>query len=436
MQKSGILTQSTGTKPRLRLRWAITLGGSVAAIGMATAIAVAPSDPDTAEIKTVIEQLAVEKIQPVAQGDTGYLREERIQRGDTLGSILSRLGITDPGALDFISSSPQTRPMYQQLAPGKVVVARTSDDGQLQSLHFPLNGNETALIVEYERGQLVAHEKALRFESHIVMKSAEIHSSLFGATDASGIPDAIATQLAEIFSGDMDFHRDLRKGDRFAVVYEMQYLNGMPARSGAILAAEFVNAGKTYRAVNFAQDGRSNYYTPDGKSLRKAFLRSPLEFSRVTSGFSMRFHPILQQWRAHKGVDYGAPAGTKVRVTADGVISFAGQQGGYGNLVVVKHAGNYSTAYGHLKAFGKDIKTGKRVGQGDVVGYVGQTGWATGPHLHYEFRVNNQQVNPLALSLPISVPLEASQLKHFRAHAAPLLARLDLLQTMQLSVAD
>lgn len=437
MGKSGILSQSTRLTERLRRhRWTIGVAGAISALGMATAIAVVPPDNGAVSVKTVVENLAPQSLQPISLGDASFLREERIQRGDTVGSILSRLGILETEAQDFIRTNPGTRVMHQQLAPGKVVVALTSESGDLLRLYFPLNGKDTALVIERSDGKLIAEEKALRFETQTIMKSAEVRNSLFGATDAAGIPDGIATQMAEIFGSDIDFHRDLRRGDRFTVVYEMQYLSGQPARSGRILAAEFINNGHSYRAIHFEQNGRNGYYTADGKSLRKAFLRSPLEFSRVTSGFAMRFHPILQQWRAHKGVDYGAPTGTKVRATGDGIVDFAGRQGGYGNLLVIKHSGNYSTAYGHLQGFAPGIRKGARVSQGDTIAYVGQTGWATGPHLHYEFRINNQQVNPLALNLPTSVPLEAAELASFKAQAAPLVARLDLLRGTNLSAME
>ena len=275
-------------------------------------------------------------------------------------------------------------------------------------------------------------------EVQTVMKSAEIRYSLFGATDTAGIPDAIATQLADIFGGDVDFHRDLRRGDRFSVVYESLTYNGKPLRTGRILSAEFINNGRTYSAVWFeGAEGKGGYYTAEGKNIRKAFLRSPLEFSRITSGFSSaRFHPVLQKWRAHKGTDYGAPVGTRVRATSDGVVEFAGVQGGYGKLIVLKHQGVTSTAYGHLSGFAAGVRKGSRVAQGDTIGYVGATGLASGPHLHYEFRINDKPQNSLTVALPAAPPLEPQHLARFRAQAAAQLSQLALLRNTNLALLD
>jgi murein DD-endopeptidase MepM/ murein hydrolase activator NlpD len=263
------------------------------------------------------------------------------------------------------------------------------------------------------------------------MKSAAIRTSLFAATDDADIPDSVASQLAEIFAGDIDFHRDLRQGDHLSAVYESFAFNGREVKSGRVLAAEFVNQGKSLRAVWYADDdaGRTGaYYTPEGKSLRKAFLRSPLEFSRISSGFGLRMHPIQQRWRQHTGVDYAAPEGTRVKATADGIVDFVGQQGGYGNIVHIRHHSGYATWYAHLSAFAKGLRRGMRVAQGDVIGFVGHTGWATGPHLHYEFRVNNQFRNPLAISFPAAQPIAADRLPRFNARTQPLLAQLELLR--------
>jgi murein DD-endopeptidase MepM/ murein hydrolase activator NlpD len=252
------------------------------------------------------------------------------------------------------------------------------------------------------------------------LASGIINSSLFAATDDARIPDAVATQLAEIFAGDIDFHRALRKGDRFSVTYETLEGDGEPLRAGRVLNAEFVNAGKSFQAMWFQEPpvpgtptaatsasstvSKGGYYTLAGESLRRAFLASPMEFSRVSSGFKMRFHPIMQTWRAHLGVDYVAPIGTAVRTVADGVVEFAGVKSGFGNVVMVKHGGSNTTVYAHLSKI--NVRTGQRVQQGDNVGLVGATGWATGPHLHFEFRVNGMHKDPLTLArAQTSVPL-------------------------------
>lgn len=437
IQKSRILAHSNPLIERLlRHRWAAAGVGGVSLLGMVAAFAIAPTGDDTRiPLSTVLEQLVTPAAALIQTENTTFLREERVQRSDTVSSLIARLGITDREASDFIQQNTEAQAVSRQLRPGKMISAKTGENGELQALYFPLNGKDSTLIIERRSGGFSATEQALKYEPQTVVKSGEIRSSLFGATDAAGIPDAIATQLAEIFGGEIDFHRDLRKGDRFSLVYEILNHRGQAIRSGRILSAEFTNNQKTHHAYWFqSEEGKGGYYTADGKSLRKAFLRSPLEFSRVTSGFtSARFHPVLQTWRAHKGVDYGAPTGTRVRSVADGIVEIAGPQGGYGNLIVLKHQGTYSTAYGHLNGFAAGIRKGSRISQGDTIGYVGQTGLASGPHLHYEFRINSQQVNPLAVSLPTTIPLEAAQLGRYKTAIVPLQAQLELAKQIQLA---
>ena len=394
----------------------------------------------------VVEQIALPSLSAAGDNGQSFLREERVQRGDTVMELLRRLGVDDAAAVGFLKSSASTQTLFRQLSPGKNLTVRTGPQGELQTLVFPLNGSkDQALVVERRVGpdgdQFFASEQALPLETQVVMKTAEIRYSLFGASDAAGIPDSVATQLADIFGGDIDFHRDLRKGDRFAVVYESINYLGRAVRSGRILAAEFVNNGKTYRAAWFVDhaDGENSggYYTADGKNIRKAFLRSPLEFSRITSGFtSARFHPVLQKWRAHKGIDYGAPVGTRVKATGNGVIEFVGVQGGYGKVIVLRHQSRYTTLYGHLSGFAAGLRKGGRVNQGDVIGFVGATGLASGPHLHYEFRVSDVHQNPLAMALPSAPPLMPEQLGLFRERTAAHLARLDLIRGFNLAQGD
>jgi len=431
-EKSRILAQSPSANDRTgrhrRIAGALAV---VSAFGVVTAFAVAPTsrDDERVALERVVERLATPAVAVLPEPGLGYLREEHVQRGDTLASLLSRLGVQDREAFDFLRTNSSAQAIARQLRPGKALTARTTEDGQLLSLHFPLSGKDAVLVVTREATGLQIQEQAYALETRTEFRSGEIRYSLFGATDAAGIPDSIATQLADIFGGDIDFYRDLRKGDRFSVVYEMLYQRGQPHRSGRILAAEFTNDGNTYQAYWYRGDSNQvgGYYTADGKNLRKAFLRSPLEFSRVTSGFTgSRFHPVLKTWRAHKGVDYGAPIGTRVRSVADGTVEFAGQQGGYGNIVVLRHHGAYSTAYGHLNGFAAGIRRGTRVAQGDIIGYVGRTGLASGPHLHYEFRVNNQQVNPLTVTMPSAPPLAAADIGKFSSVAATLRQQLQL----------
>ncbi len=411
----------------------IFLFGMVAAFGTASSTL----DQQIAQ-QTVVEQLAPPAANADEKSAETFVHEDRILRGDTVASLLSRLGVQDDEAFRFLRAERTAQAIFQQLRPGKPVTATVSGSGELQSLTYPLNGQDQALIVERKDGSLRATEQTLKLEPLVQMKSGEIRYSLFGATDAAGLPDSVATQLADIFGGDIDFHRDLRRGDRFSVVFETLTHFGKPVKMGRILSAEFVNQGKSYRAVWFAgADGRGGYFTPEGKNIRKAFLRSPLEFSRITSGFSLsRFHPILQKWRAHKGVDYGAPIGTRVKATADGVVDFVGNQNGYGRVVILRHQGRYTTLYGHLSAFAAGLKKGARVAQGDVIGAVGASGWATGPHLHYEFRNNGIYQNPLAIALPSAPPLSPQQLGQFQAQVQPLLARLDLIKGSNLALLD
>ena len=390
----------------------------------------------------VIEQLALPTLSADADADQSFLREDRVQRGDTVMELLQRLGVDDPAAVGFLKGNATTQSLFRQLSPGKNLTARTGPQGQLQTLIFPLNGGkDQALVIERRGEQFSASEQALPLETQVVMKTAEIRYSLFGASDAAGIPDTVATQLADIFGGDIDFHRNLRKGDRFAVVYESVNYLGRAVRSGRILAAEFVNNGKAFRAAWFADpaggENSSGYYTADGKNIRKAFLRSPLEFSRITSGFtSARFHPVLQKWRAHKGVDYGAPTGTRVKATGDGVVEYVGIKGGYGKVIILRHQSRYTTLYGHLSGFASGLRKGNRVSQGDLIGFVGATGLASGPHLHYEFRVSDVHQNPLAMALPSAPPLMPKQLVLFRELTSTHLARLDLIRGFNLAQAD
>ena len=436
-QETAILAQNPSPQDRkIRLRWLVALS-TIPLLGMALAFGIAPAtDPRPVELKTVIENLILPQAAILNEGDSAFWREARIQRGDTIASLLNRLQVEDEAAVNFIRSAKHAKTLYQ-LIPGRSVRAQTSEDGELIALRY-IASDSTLLSVDRDGTGFKATEQAAPLDTRVAMKSGEIRSSLFGATDAAGVPDAIATQMAEAFSSDIDFHLDIRKGDRFTVLYETHFSQGEPIKTGRMLAAEYVNQGKVFHAIYFKdREGREGYYTPDGKNLRKAYLRSPLEFSRITSGFSSaRLHPVLQTWRAHKGVDYGAPTGTRIRATADATVAVAGKQGGYGNVIILQHGGNISTVYGHLSAFSKGLRQGARVRQGDVIGYVGSTGMATGPHLHYEFRVAGVQRNPLTVPMPQAFPIATQYKNDFLATTHPLTAKLQMLRGLNLASAD
>lgn len=434
--KPAILAQNTPAQERkISLRWLVALS-SIPLFGIVAAFGIAPgTDMQRVPVQTVIENLDLpDPAQPAPDGT--YWREEKIQRGDTIASLLERLDVDNEEITDFLRSTKNTKGI-RLLIPGRTVRAETAENGELLSLRY-ISSGDNMLQVDKEKGIFKASDHAVPLEQRVLMKSGEIKSSLFAATDAANIPDNIAVQLAEVFSSDIDFHLDLRKGDHFTVVYEVFYNNGEPVKTGQVLAAEFSNQGKIYRAVYFHDhDGHSGYFTPDGKSLRKAFLRSPLEFSRITSGFTnARFHPVLQEWRAHKGIDYGAPIGTRVKATADATVEFVGKQGGYGNMIVLKHQGQFNTVYGHLSGFAKGLHNGSKVSQGDVIGFVGMTGLATGPHLHYEFKVAGVQRNPLSVALPTALPIAAQNLADFTRQSKQMMARLELLRNTNLAALD
>jgi murein DD-endopeptidase MepM/ murein hydrolase activator NlpD len=406
---------------------ALALSGAVAAFAT-----IAPSaEPAPPPRSAIVEPIALRAAGSLLPAPASYLHEERFQRGDTLAGLFERLGVSQTDAQSLIRA-----PALRQLRPGQAVRGEVGARGELLRLSY-LSGRDRITELRRAGEGFRARELAAPLQREVLMRAGVIQSSLFGAADAAGIPDAVAIQVADIFAGDVDFHRELRRGDRFAVVYEQHALEGVPVHSGRVLVAEFVNQGRVLRAVLFAPErGGAGYYAPDGSNLRKAFLRSPLEYSRISSGFGMRRHPFLRSWRAHAGIDYAAPAGTKVRAAGDGVVEFAGHRGGYGNMLILRHRGQYSTLYAHLSRLAPGLSQGARVAQGDAIGYVGQTGWATGDHLHYEFRIGGQARNPYAVAMPAGQPVPESERDAFHAHAAPLVARIELLAAQPVAMLE
>jgi murein DD-endopeptidase MepM/ murein hydrolase activator NlpD len=405
-----------------------------------TAFGIAPLAPDAAQLP---QRLLLEPIVPPSlDGQLEALAGLRLQlsRGevtrasDTADSLLRRLGIQDAAAAQWMRSDALARRVVEG-RPGKLVQAQVDAQGRLVSLvaRFPVDEADSPVPLHFHRFEITRQGDSFtsRAEQRPLerlprLASGRIDSSLFAATDDANIPDSIAVQMAEVFATDIDFRRELRKGDRFSLIYESLSADGEPVPwgNGRLLAAEFVNNGKTYQAAWFGE-GRGGYYDLNGQSKRRAFLSSPLAFSRVTSGFAMRFHPIHKTWRAHLGTDYGAPTGTPVRSVGDGNVVFTGWQNGYGNVVRIQHAGGRETVYAHLSRI--DVRKGQRIGQGDRLGAVGATGWATGPHLHFEFLVGGKHQDPQIIAKASEViELDAAQRSRFAGTAQALSQQLAL----------
>jgi murein DD-endopeptidase MepM/ murein hydrolase activator NlpD len=360
---------------------------------------------------------------PVQEASVAATIEVVVGRNDTLDAIFRRLAL-DPADLAAIRNLPGIRQSLDFLKPGDAIKLKHADR-ELKELSRKVSETQTLDVVRGDSG-FAAKVLSNPVQTRIRTAKATIDSSLFEAAEAAEMSDTVALKLAKIFAWDIDFVLDIREGDQFTAVYEQIYQDGTYLHDGEILAAEFVNSGKVYRAVRFVnEDGRVGYYAPDGKPMRKAFLRAPVEFTRVSSGFNPhRLHPILNLIRGHMGTDYAAPVGTPVHAAGDGRVSFKGERGGYGNAVVVNHGGNVATLYGHMSRFAKNIRVGSHVQQGEVIGYVGMSGLATGPHLHYEYLMNGVHKNPQTVRLPGAGPLQADSLINFRVVSAPLLASL------------
>ena len=441
ISKTDILSQKPEVKERkLRLRWLIALS-VLPFLGIYTAFGIAPQTvTNDIEIATVVEELALPsdlEVTSPAPVASIYWQSDRIRRDDSVASVLKRLGVKNAEALTFLRQDEIAQQFTKALKAGRTVQAKTDEQGQLLALEYPFDV-DALLTVKLVQGEYQAHIGAPDFTTRQVLKSAKIRSSLFAATDDAGIPDAIAIKFAEVFSSQIDFHEDLRKGDHLSVVYEADYRDGELVKTGNLVAAELVNNGKKYTAIYFQNDDdKPTYYTPDGKSINRSFLRSPLEFSRISSGFTLgRFHPILQRMRAHKGTDFAAPIGTGVKAPGDGVVDFIGVKSGYGNVIVLKHPNNVSTVYGHLSKFASGVRKGAKVNQGDLIGYVGMTGLATGPHLHYEFLVGQEHRDPMTVALPAAAPIEGHNRAKFLAFANDVTDKFALLATSNTALLD
>ena len=440
-------------RPLLRKRYLVGAGGA-GLIGLALSGFISPAEPRTsAGVFEATERINHTGFSPSnaalsiplplpARADAPSLKAEsepvnvivEVKKGDTLSGIFTRLKrLSD--LLDLMRS-PEANDLATRIMPGDRL-RLISQNGSLIELDYLPRG-ATPLAFVRKDGTFYMAGAPSHMERRIYYAYGRIQNSLFEDGHRAGLSDKLIMQLARIFGWDIDFALDLRQGDYFTVVYDTVYDHGDRVGEGNILAAEFVNRGQRFVAIRYTTpDGQSGYYTPEGRSLRKAFLRTPVQFSYISSRFNLhRKHPILNRIRAHKGVDYAAPIGTPVRAAGDGKVAFVGWKGGYGRFIVLQHGQTYSTAYGHLSRFASGLRIGKTVKQGQVIGYVGKSGLATGPHLHYEFRVNGRHQNPLTIKLPNALPIASKYLADFKTASAPLLAQLESYGTYQQKLAN
>lgn len=361
--------------------------------------------------------------------------EHRIRPGESFYQAMRAMGF-GPGTVQSVMDAGKQARSLLDLKPGQVLRA-SAPGGELQALDLEIDLlNKLEVRRDFDGYSAQLHTRPTQTVQSQV--AGVISSSLYMSAQQAGLSDRVILELAEMFGWDIDFTQDLQPGDRFAVIYNKVTLDGEKVRDGDILAAEFVNQGKVLRAVRYTDpDGRVAVYKPDGSNMRKAFTRNPLPVTRITSRFNPnRLHPIFRTVRPHRGVDYGAATGTPVQVTGDGQVAFAGRQGGYGNVVIIDHGRGNRTLYAHLSRFATRLRVGQRVDQGGVIGYVGTTGWATGPHLHYEFQVNGQTKDPLTVALPHAQPLPDAYRRHFLTQTSAWVSELDALATRRVAQTD
>jgi len=355
-----------------------------------------------------------------------------VEKGDTVSKIFTRLNL-NPRELHQVMGLGEVTKTLNLISPGEELKFFTIDS-QLQELIYQID-EVNALHIRRENDRFVASKINTNLDKRIAYASATIDQSLYIAAQEAGIPGSLTMELANIFDWNVNFVLDVRPGDRFSVVFEEFYLDGKKISNGKILAAEFMNNGKVFRAVRYTDAyGAANYYTPEGESLHRAFLRTPVDFTRISSKFGKRLHPKLNRMRDHNGVDFAAPMGTPIKAAGDGVVKFVGRKGGYGNVIILQHGGSYETLYAHMKSFKRHLNQGDKIKQGQIIGYVGMTGLATGPHLHYEFRLNGNHRDPLTVKLPGASPITTASRLDFKLNTQGYLTLLDTLSKTRLAM--
>lgn len=417
---------------------------ALALVGTAT-IAAMRLEPATdvpanieAEMAVAVETPATDteaKLLDMTPEPAGPWQEVRIRYGDTLGKLLDDRGLYSTAVRTVLQTDTDAQGLVE-LASNKTLRYRLTPAGELFELQYETNPKESIHLYKRSNGQYQIDKETRNIQTRLAYVSGTIDSSLFVAGQEAGLSDALIMRLTEIFGWDIDFAISLRKGDSFSVIHEEQYWLGQKIADGPILAAEFINRGEPYRAIGIRDDrGRLQYFKPDGSSMRRPFLRTPVEFSRISSRFGARRHPILGRWRQHRGVDYAAPRGTPIRATASGRVIHRGRKGGYGNTIMIQHGYGLTTLYGHMQRYRKGIRVGSNIEQGQIIGYVGSSGLATGPHLHYELRKRGKHQNPLRYRFPKADPIPGDMRPEFETTLANWTPRLDLMKREKLQLA-
>ena len=418
-----------------------TLGPAVFGVMMAAITAFGLSGISEAESRVLNQQVAIEikpealelQMKALAAHGLELTREDEVRKNDSFEGLLERLGVEDRDARQYLRKDARTAAILRNSA-GQTALVRTDLEGRLLRLQL-LNKLDAWIVERTGEGQFTTRVARLGSEMRIEHRSVQVGRSFYGAMDEAGVPEAITEQVVTLFESDLDFRRQVSSGDIVRVIYENQLVGGRDIGAYKLLAVRFEAGQKTYEALYFEhpETGKGNYYDAQGRSVKRGFLAEPLRYTRMSSGFTTyRLHPLFGDPRAHRGLDYAAPYGTPVRSVADGVVVSKGWSTGYGNTVEIKHNERYSTLYAHLSDYAPKMVRGKNVNMGEVIGFVGTTGWATGPHLHYEFRVNGRHVDPsrIIAENPQVPSLSGSALKSFEVAATDLRGRLSLLDNV------
>ena len=383
---------------------------------------------DVQTIPTKKKKMAIEAAEAV---DTINWKTAKVKSGDSLAKIFKRNSLNATTTHKVITAKGEDSKLLKKLNVGDMLRIGKDDKGSLVSLEYPFSKSET-LFVNLQNQQYHAHKESKSIEIREAIAQGTIKSNFWNAGSTAGLNDSQIINLANVFGWDIDFALDIREGDNFNIIYEEQYIEGEFIGTGKILAAEFINQGETFQAIRFTDD---EYYSPNGKSMRKAFLRTPVDFARISSRFNLkRKHPVLNRIRAHKGTDYAARTGTPIKASGDGKIIWRGTKGGFGRAVIIQHGSNITTLYAHMSKYRKGQRSGSRVKQGDIIGYVGQSGLASGPHLHYEFRLNGVHKNPMRVKFPNAAPIPKKERSAFKTVAATLMTQLESYRTTQVAV--